>query len=86
MIANDKDFIECVRCGKTFDDYIPCRNVRFYGGFPKYACPHCGKLYVFSRRIIIDVEPCDYIGDNTQDDWGQDVVSDEEYYKTHKCE
>lgn len=83
MIANDKDFIECVRCGKEFDDYIPCRNVEIYGGFPKYACPHCGKLYVFSRRIIIDVEPCDYM-DINHDDWEHDVVSDEEYNKTHK--
>lgn len=78
--------MECVRCKKEFDDYAPYRNAETYGGYPKYACPHCGKLYVFSRRIIIDAEPCNYMDEMKQDDWGHKVVSDEEYYKINKTD
>lgn len=75
--------MKCIRCGKEFDDYVPYKNAESYGGYPKYACPHCGKLYVFSRTITIEVEPCEYM-DKDVDDWGHKVVSDEEYYKKHK--
>lgn len=74
--------MKCIRCGKEFDDYKPYINAETYGGWPKYACPHCGKLYVFSRVIRIKVEPCEYMNTDV-DDWGHKVVSDEEYYKKH---
>lgn len=78
--------MKCIRCGKEFDDYAPYTNAEIYGGSPKYACPNCGKLYVFRREITINVSPCYYMDDVDYDDWGHKAVSDEEYYKTHKRE
>lgn len=74
--------MKCIRCGKEFDEYTPYRNAECYGGFVLYACPHCGKMYSFMRTVVVKVaEGCSC---RKEDDWGHKVISDEEYYKTHK--
>lgn len=75
--------MKCIRCGKEFNSYIPYRNAESYGEIVYYACEHCGKLYRFERKV--EISDAEFCADSYQvDNWGHDVVSDEEYYKTHK--
>lgn len=62
--------MKCVRCNKEFDSI----NVQTYGGHAIFACPHCGKPYSFSRRIIIDTEPINYDCGRKFDDWGNKII------------
>lgn len=64
--------MKCERCNKEFDTTKPELNVETYGGHAVFACPHCHKPYLFSRRIIIDVsvfENCN----REFDDWGRKI-------------
>lgn len=77
--------MECVRCKKEFDDYVPYMNAEWYGNIVYYACPHCGKLYRFQRTVeISDAEFC--VESHETDNWGHKVVSDEEYCKINKTD
>lgn len=72
--------MNCIRCKNSFDDYTPYRNAECYGDVVYYACPHCGKLYRFMRKVeVSEAEFCTEI--HKVDDWGHKVVSDEKYYK-----
>lgn len=73
--------MKCTRCYQDFDDFIPYTNAENYGGMTYYACPHCGKLHVFKRIVI--VRPCndDLTWGMPNDARGNKVVTDEEYQK-----
>lgn len=76
--------MECVRCKKNFDSVIAELNAEQFGN-NICACPHCGKAYYFERIMRIKVTPID----NTYhlhktDDWGERIVSDEEYAEEAK--
>lgn len=70
--------MECVRCHKSMNTDTAELNASYYGS-NWYACPHCGKLYKVYRPETIVIEP---IGCGTlkEDDWGNPVVSDHDYY------
>ena len=70
--------MKCIRCNNLFDSSIPEINAECYGGCKTYACPLCGKLYVFTRIVKVDavpefqfylssikrIEECDEIGES----------------------
>ena len=70
--------MECVRCHKSMNTDIAELNAYYYGS-DRYACPHCGKLYKVYRPETIAIEPIE-AGNLKEDDWGNPVVSDHEYY------
>lgn len=69
----------CERCKTELDVSVQERNAEAYGS-NYYACPKCGKLYCFFRTVIVNNNPFNY--GIKEDDWGHQVVTDEEYYKT----
>lgn len=72
--------MKCIRCNNTFSSTIPEANAEKYGNDETYACPHCGKLYVFTRIISVDAVPDENICE-PRDNWGNPVVKDSEYKK-----
>lgn len=75
--------MNCVRCGKNFQDDIPTRNVESFGNDAYFSCPHCGKLYRFSRKIDVSAVPDeDFTYD--EDEWGKRIVKDCEYHLGNK--
>ena len=73
--------MECVRCHKKMNTDTAEMNAYHYGS-NYYACEHCGMLYKVyrSETVTIDQIPA-FI---KEDDWGKEVVSDEEYYNNLK--
>lgn len=68
----------CTRCGKVLDTYKQERNADSYGS-NIYACPKCGKPYMFVRKVVITELP---INTNLkEDDWGNKVVNDVTFAK-----
>lgn len=70
--------MECVRCHNTMNTDIAEMNAYHYGS-NWYACTHCGKLYKIYRPETVAIEPID-VGILKEDDWGNPVVSDYDYY------
>lgn len=60
--------MKCIRCNNLFDSSIPEINAECYGGCKTYACPLCGKLYVFTRIVnLSSTYKCNFLGaDNKQ--------------------
>lgn len=73
----------CLRCLNEIDIFEPKSRSENYGGPVFWACPHCGKLYKFTR--IINIEP---VNDNqfesklSEDDYGKQVIKDINYKTT----
>lgn len=60
----------CVRCKKEINDAIPEINAENYGGPAYWACPECGKLYVYNRIVVCrPVEDSEYASCKGEDDW-----------------
>lgn len=70
--------MKCVRCNKSMDTDKAELNAYHYGS-NWYACPHCGKLYKVYRPETIAIKPVDYVT-SKEDDWGNPIVSDYDYY------
>ena len=70
--------MECVRCHKEMNTTTAEANAYYYGS-NYYACPHCGKLYKAYRPDTIVFDPIEYAS-LPEDDWGNPVVSDYDYY------
>jgi hypothetical protein len=51
----------------------------YHYGSNWHACPHCGKLYKVYRPETIAIKPVDYVA-SKEDDWGNPIVSDYDYY------
>lgn len=71
--------MKCIRCNCEFDDYKPERNCESYGGPVYYACPHCGKLYKYSRIVIVNAVDDSEYSSKEFDDWGSKVILDKDY-------
>lgn len=74
----------CARCGKEFDDSMNELNLETYhGNSAVVSCPHCGKAYIYTIAYrFYKEEICDSVlesSNQTEDDWGVPIVSDEEY-------
>ena len=74
--------MKCVRCHKKMDTSRAEMNARCYGS-NFYACPHCGMPYNVYRPETICITPT-YSGGRKEDDWGHNVVTNEEYYSNLK--
>lgn len=69
--------LKCPRCGHNLDsDNCATDNALAYGK-NIYACPKCGKPYVFYRTAICKPLPETYSG--KEDDWGRPIVNDRNY-------
>lgn len=71
----------CSRCGKTVNTERQERNAEFYGN-NVFACPYCGKAHFVGRVVKIDFRPINPSYD--EDDWGNVIISDEEYEKIQR--
>lgn len=72
----------CTRCGKVLDTYKQERNADSYCS-NIYACPHCGKPYMFSRQVVVKE-----LSAETQlkeDDWGHRIVNDVTFSQKNTC-
>lgn len=79
-LNQNKKNMKCIRCNNLFDSSIPEINAECYGGYKTYACPLCGKLYVFTRIVKVDAVPDENICE-LEDNWGSPIVKDSEYKK-----
>jgi DNA-directed RNA polymerase subunit RPC12/RpoP len=70
----------CSRCGKESNTDRPERNAEMYGVTNVFACPYCGKAYWVTRIDIVPASLYPY----KEDDWGNVVISDEEYEKVKR--
>lgn len=68
----------CTRCGKVLDTYKQERNADSYG-LNIYACPKCGKPYMFSRQVVVTELSVDT--QLKEDDWGNRIVNDVTFSK-----
>ena len=70
--------MKCVRCHKEMDTSRAEMNALCYG-VNFYACPHCGMPYNVYRPETVCITPTSG-GGRKEDDWGNPVVSDYDYY------
>lgn len=70
--------MECVRCHKKMNTATAEMNAYHYGS-NYYACEHCGMLYKAYRPETVAFDPISQTF-LEEDDWGKEVVSDEQYY------
>ena len=54
-----------------------------YGVTNIFACPYCGKAHSIKRITQIDIAPVS-VYPYDEDDWGNVVISDEEYEKVKR--
>ena len=71
----------CSRCGKESDTDRMERNAEIFDS-NIYACPYCGKAHYFKCVKQVVVIPCN--SKQEEDDWGNVIISDEEYEKVKR--
>lgn len=71
----------CSRCGKTVKTERQERNAEIYGSC-LVACPYCGQAHRFQSVTKVQITPVQSCAD--EDDWGNVIISDEEYEKVKR--
>ena len=68
---------KCPRCGHNLDMDACARDNALAYGSNIYACPKCGKPFIFYRVVLCKELPENY--STQEDDWGRKIVSDANY-------